>query len=325
MTRLLKSIDCTVDAYNGELFVGLYNKTKVTAKALCNEFLLFRGANNVANNVTLRLAFIEFAQEAKDSLDSKGMNESADYKKQFDNLKATFSDFTFDDIKLPEFKTQNPFGDADFKGYFEPGGGDRFVINQVQHCDSVSAGMSCVDIFKDFKNAFNPYRSVYNNIYDNRQLLSELGSRWDKFLDVSKSQTFLEVYLTTAINASHFKKDHLVGPPDYQIIALHPQLIYDSMDKAPDGSKQELGLAVEWLGINFWDWKIPLGLSAASVYVDRAGVDDVGHGVMLHVYNHYAIGWADHGGDDSVYITIDLLKLFEEKKDKYDTYLSYGG
>ena len=42
---------------------------------------------------------------------------------------------------------------------------------------------------------------------------------------------------------------------------------------------------------------------------------------MLHFDNHYAIGWADHGDEDSVYVTLDLLKLFEEKKQQYQAYL----
>jgi len=80
---------------------------------------------------------------------------------------------------------------------------------------------------------------------------------------------------------------------------------------------------VEWLGVNFWDLKVPLGISLASTYVDRPEVEDLGHGLMLHINNHYALGWARYDDVNSFYVTIDLLKMFEDKKKQYDKYLDY--
>lgn len=140
-------------------------------------------------------------------------------------------------------------------------------------------------------------------------------------MEASKSQTALEVFLTTYANKKHFKKDHLVAPPPLQIIALHPNMVYNSLEKAADGNQLEFGLGVEWIGVNFWDWKVPFGASLASVYIDRAEVKDVGHGFQFHFYNQYSIGWAKHDHDDSFYVTIDLLKLFEDKRKKMDEYL----
>ena len=154
----------------------------------------------------------------------------------------------------------------------------------------------------------------------NKSSLETLTSAWEEFLEVSKSQTFLEVFLTTRLQRSHFRKDHLVGPPPYQIIALHPQVIYENLDKAADGSQMELGLALELIGINFWNWKIPFGASITSVYVDRAGVRNTGIGVMFHIDNKYSIGWADHGGDNGIFVTMDLLKVFQKNKALYDEY-----
>ena len=92
-------------------------------------------------------------------------------------------------------------------------------------------------------------------------------------------------------------------------------------DPALDRAGASAGLAVEWLGINFWDWKVPFGISYTTTYVDRAGFDDKGKGIMIHINNHYAIGWAEHGDEDTVYVTIDLLKLFERKQQQYQSYL----
>ena len=151
-------------------------------------------------------------------------------------------------------------------------------------------------------------------------MLDRLNARWDDFLEISKSQTALEVLLTTQLNRSHFRQNHLVGPPPFQVIAFHPNLVYDDLDMAADGEQKELGLSVEWIGVNFWDWEIPFGVSFASVYADRASVDDVGHGLQFHIYNRYSIGWAKHDGDSSVYVTVDLLKWFIDKRAQYKSY-----
>ena len=322
------SIDCAIkEPYQGQLFSGVYESAKNAAKEFCKEIMQSSIDRALVDNVYIGSVLLKYAVDSEKALNDLGMDVSANYTEQFTQLKTTFGNFDFEDIKAPEFKVGSSFtGGA--QGYFEPleKDTDRFAIKEVAHCASISHGKSCKAIFSEFGSAFNPYRSPYNNIYDNTKKLAELGRHWNNFLEVSKSQTSLEVFLTTWANEKHFKQDYLVGPPGYQVIALHPQLIYDSMNNAPDGSNQELGLAVEWIGINFWKNKIggidlPLGISLASAYVDRADAQDVGHGFMLHIYNHYSIGWARHDDNNSVYVSIDLLKMVEDKKSIYDQYM----
>jgi hypothetical protein len=322
-----KSIDCTVAPYEGKLFNDLYESSAKTAKTFCNELIRSRIERNTVDNAYVGSILKSFATEAEELLDKKGLNTAANYKDQFNALKKTLNNFDFNGMKMPELRIQPAIGGTS-TGLFTQLDDDqektaRFTISEVEHCAAVADGYTCRKIFQDFSYAFNPYRSAYNNIYNNTGLLEAMGKRWDEFLEVSKSQTALEVWLTTAAQSKHFKKNYLVGPPDYQVIALHPQVIYDSMDKAPDGNNQEFGLAIEWLGVNFWDLKVPLGISIASTYVDRPDTNDTGLGVMLHIFNRYAIGWSKHDGDDSVYVTIDLLKLFEDKKSQYDKYAGY--
>jgi hypothetical protein len=315
-------VTCTIAPYQGELkvFTDFYKTTEETAKVLCSEFVRSKIGTN---NAHISSVLIEFADRAEQELDKLQLNRSADYKAQFGALRETFGFFDPKNMQMSEFKTIRKIEGA--VGLFEPlkGSIDGFPIKETEQCAALSPGASCEAVFEDFRKAFNPYRSAYNNLYGtNGEQLAKLGKDWDQFLEVSKSQTALEVLLTTMISKEHFAKNHLVGPPNFQVIALHPQLVYDSMKKAADGSNQELGLAVEWAGLNFWDLKVPLGISVASVYVDRANVRDVGHGVMVHINNHYAVGWANYGhNNNSMYVTIDLLKMFEEKKTKYDEYM----
>ncbi|MGC4071196.1 MAG: hypothetical protein QM760_01485 [Nibricoccus sp.] len=58
----------------------------------------------------------------------------------------------------------------------------------------------------------------------------------------------------------------------------------------------------------------------SSLYSDRAGADDVGHGVTVYVANKYCIGWASHGGDNGFFALLDALKFIESKKAKAENY-----
>jgi hypothetical protein len=317
-----KSIDCTVTPYNGSLFADLYKSSEDTAQALCSEIMWWKSGQIRAGSANIRPILKDFAEKAQNTLDEKNVINAGDYKSQFDALRGTFEKFDIIKARVPEFIVKTAMISG-VEGYFEPLEDEqtgRFQIEEVELCKTISPDSSCRSIFEDFASAFNPYRSVYDRVYDNTDRLAELGREWDTFLEVSKSQTFLEVWLTTWFNRKHFKRNKLVGPPEFQVIALHPQLVYDRMSKAPDGSNQELGLAVEWIGINFWDLKVPLGISLASIHVDRPVEKEAGHGAMLHFYNKYGIGWARHGDKDSFYITIDLLKMLERKKETYDRY-----
>ncbi len=312
------------EPYSGTLFVELYKTTKKTAKAFCEELVRANVGKDAYDNTRMNNTLRDLAVRSKEALDHLKLGTSADYGAQFDALNSTFAHFDLKNPLVPLFKTESSMAGGPV-GYFTPleNKTDRFAINEVDDCAKLAPGSSCRAIFDDFAKAFNPYRSSYDKFYatKNAQLLKNIGDKWDKFLEVSKSQTVLEVLLTTWVNKSHFQENHLVGPPNYQIIALHPQLVYDSLEKAPDGSNQAMGLAVEWVGVNFWALKVPLGISFASVYVDRANVRDIGNGVLLHINNHYAIGWANYGHNaNSVYVTIDLLKMFEDKKAKYGDY-----
>ncbi len=64
----------------------------------------------------------------------------------------------------------------------------------------------------------------------------------------------------------------------------------------------------------------PVGVSFVSVYADRSDVDDFGLGVMLHVNNNYSLGVTWRDGDTGFFLTVDLLKLFEDKQSNFQKY-----
>ncbi|WP_133297443.1 hypothetical protein [Motiliproteus coralliicola] len=182
---------------------------------------------------------------------------------------------------------------------------------------------NCIEALHDLRKAIDPYRyfvvaahtkSVINS-------LSILNKKWDEFSDNSRHQTFVDKWLTTEIYHDQFNGRDWATPPKYQYFLLHPGIVVDHFSAASSGEQTELGLSVEWVGINKWDGKIPLGISITSIYSDRSSGKQVGHGVMLHVDNDYSFGIVDRGdGDTSVFVNLNFFKWFGEKQDKYGAF-----
>lgn len=316
------AVSCAVDSYDGTAFTAVYDAAMAMSNELCKAWIAEGGSDDAYVSLRLR----QFLATSLEALNAKQLWQSGDYRPAFTDLQNAMGNISVNSLILPEFTVQRPSdlgGSRLPQGLFSPldGSNARFDINEHAVCAAAMPGSNCTQVFEDFSEAFNPYRSVFVKRFDNAAALAALSTGWDEFLDISKSQTALEVFLTTQANRRHFRANYLVGPPPFQIIALHPDLAYNHLDAAPDGSKGKFGLSVEWIGVNFWNAKVPVGVSLASVYADRAGVRDVGHGLQLHLYNRYAIGWADHDGENSFYFNVDLLKLFEDRKARYEAYL----
>jgi len=318
-----EQIDCSVGEYNGTVFTEIHEAGRATGSQLCKSLLLDKTFDRTTDENALANSLATYAHKTKDILiNDLNLNLIVDITGQVDSMVSTFENFPNNQSFL-KFRTKRK-GTSSHVGFF--GNGDRFVIPETNlHCDSLLPGKNCLAVFEELESAFNAYRKPYETFVTNTntRLIDNLSKDWDRFLEVSKSQTALEVFLTTTFQRSHFQKDYLVGPPSYQIIALHPQLIYESLGDAPDGERLETWIALEWFGINWWDTKVPFGFSFTRVYVDRPSGTPYGNGLMLHFNNQYSIGFADHDGDESVFVTFDLLKLLEDKKANLEQYLDY--
>ena len=201
---------------------------------------------------------------------------------------------------------------------------EKNSLNRRREEACVSMGFSnCVDALNDLKLAIEPYSYFIKEGHTSNvvKTLNQLNREWDKFSEISRHQTFLDKWLTTEIYHDKFSGSDWATPPKYQYFLLHPSLVLDHFSSAEDGSKSEVGLAIEWIGINKWNGKIPIGVSLASVYADRSTGEKTGHGLMFHINNRYSIGFAKRGdGDNSVYINLNFLNWGNKQQDKYRTY-----
>jgi hypothetical protein len=187
-------------------------------------------------------------------------------------------------------------------------------------------------VFLDLKGAINDYQVNAGE----KRLETELAKlqneayQWDVYFQQGRAQTWLDLLLSTTIHRSNtdWKTKKSLAPPSTQYFLLHPNAVLEYVDAAPDGDQLKGAISVEWIGINWWkgipipgtDKFLPIGISATSLYSDRPNIDDVGHGVTFYLWNKYALGYSNHGGDHGVFLSMDLMQAFDKADQKRAAY-----
>ncbi|MEO1245636.1 MAG: hypothetical protein AAFX56_08110 [Pseudomonadota bacterium] len=250
-------------------------------------------------------------------------------------------------------------------GWFDPYGGFAGDERPVEHikeivnqgsADSVAVGLSANDTLVIGEREFMPasegdcervartacgavtdefirYYTLAQNAYASLavavviQEISALRQQWEPFLDTMRGQTALEL----AVNGWVYKNRETAdfsAPPSKQWILLHPVLLVENVNAAIDGQNTQEAIGVELLGLNWWQqdsWYVPSGGSVLAVYSDRQDVNDWGYGVALHFKSVYTIGYTHRSGDDGVFVSLDLLKLFQNKNAAFKAYIEESG
>ena len=101
-----KSIDCAVKPYEGRVFQELYKSAAKTSETFCNELVRSRLGENSIDDKYIGSILKDFAVQSETALDNLRLTESADYKAQFNQLKTDFKEFSYDDMKMPEFNVR---------------------------------------------------------------------------------------------------------------------------------------------------------------------------------------------------------------------------
>ncbi|MET0053101.1 MAG: hypothetical protein ABW095_18745 [Candidatus Thiodiazotropha sp.] len=206
-------------------------------------------------------------------------------------------------------------------------GVDPYVPADPERCDSVAAERvrhaSCSEVIDEFVDLYTLAQNDYQALLDKPTLdnIVNLRKRWEPFLDQMRGQTLLELFVNGKLYRSN--SERFEEPPSSQIILLHPVLLYENVNAAVDGENSQEALGIELLGMNWWrqdKWYIPSGGSLLTVYSDRKDVQDWGLGVALHFRSVYTVGYTNHGGDDGIFVSLDFLKLFQDKKKAFDEY-----
>ena len=198
-----------------------------------------------------------------------------------------------------------------------------------------NAYVSCLDAVDDVANAFNPYGKdlTNDNLSKLQKRLEGLSSRWDNYLEESRSPTFVDLFATSRLYGRKLGGAEFAEPPSWQFFFMHPHVMYEQFFSGESGDKSKFGLGIEVVGVNYWegikvydDFKVPIGLSVVATYADYTNRNSVGWGGMLTLFNKYSFGitWRKNKTtghhNKALSVTIDMLKLFNDKKERLDAY-----
>jgi hypothetical protein len=307
-TAMADRCDSTETDENTSTFPLTFNASKVLAKELCKQKIEPTIDNSVAiqakANIWKNAALNEvlFLKEAGIDLT--------------DIIQAIHTEVLNGEpfIRLEAVRSPSKF--------FKASNGDIIPIDDNNSCKVLAQGLTCFQVIDQLSKTTKTINSSVN-VETLEQTYEKLGlysKAWDDYFTKARSQTFLELSVNTALYKDELQKGENVLPPNYQAILFHPTVAIEYVKDAKDGEQQKDALVMEWIGINFWNARIPWGASIISSYSDRQSVQDNAWGVMLHVNNNYSIAYTKHDDSSGILLTVDLLKLFEDKGSNLENY-----
>ncbi len=289
------------------LFKGMERDALQIRKLLCS---------GNATREDLNAAFYKFVDRYK----GVWFKPFGGFKKGINPLSVVTS--IFDESFLlgkPKFATITPVQ----SGALSVNGQQYFEPKNSQQCPDGD----CLKVFREFEAVYGFVQTTLASAgaVDFLLYVRDLGMQWDDFLEKSRSQTPLELW----INGNKYRKregSDFSRPPSSQIIFLHPGIVIENVADAISGEETEEALLLEVIGRNSWEpreWYRPSGWSIVAVYADRRSVDNVGYGVAVHFNSRYSIGFTTRdGGGDGAFISLDLLKPLQDKRSVYGKYLN---
>ncbi|MFA3789792.1 hypothetical protein AB6T38_01600 [Aliiglaciecola sp. SL4] len=295
-----------------DVFENMYSGINGFSKKLCDSMIDGSGFDEQMtmylqdwkNKLTLNLEALDALKFDKDYLVTSSTNALLSFK-QPTQLKVT-------NVR------NGPVADLQL------GGKSIAKLNKVD-CKKYFQKKNCKQLFDDINQAIiSPFDAIQKNTLAKRISAHEFKNKaWTNYFTNSRSQTSLDIFVNTLYYRNELKKETYVGPPDKQYFFIHPSLIMHYSKNAAKGERMQEALAIEWFGVNYWNRPTPIGWSIISTYADRASVKSVSHGIMVHVNNNYSFGFTTNSDKEhGIFVTFDLLKLFEDTKSNYKSYVS---
>lgn len=195
---------------------------------------------------------------------------------------------------------------------------------EAQSCydndDCRKALIAYMDILKD---VYNPLSMP--SLIESYKFLTLKDKEWSTFIEEARGQTFIDIAVTSWLYEWKYaeSKHDFQSPPRVQWFALRPNLLIENVSDAVDGNQLKESLALEVIGFNYWEdacFGYACGASLIVNYADRNGIEDEGWGLMFHADNSYSFGVTKYGDETGFFVTVDLLKLFKDKKASIEDY-----
>jgi len=335
----------TIDCNYGEDYlknlptnlVELQQKAVKVGQKICLSSLMISPSESISVSAELiylaKVARKEFDKLFPDAIFQDISKLSESWFHQITNKKNDYRNFALIEATKTKIEGMPPRAkEFEFELYSDTNSIKKYTLTEKRkdHCRMIienasipplSGGQDCENAFGLWGKAVSPFQYLYTNrvLEENGKKITKLQGQWKTFIKDSRYQTPLDVWATTAWYSDQFKSHHLTGPPPTQLFLFHPVVVYEHLPDADKGSKEDVSIGIEWVGVNWW--RSGFGLSVTSVYKDRKNQPSVGTGATFHIKNKYSIGYIYRDdGDNSIFFNIDLLEWFGDKDDKYNKY-----
>jgi hypothetical protein len=206
----------------------------------------------------------------------------------------------------------------DHPKYYKIEGSDLAACDNAARSISPDTNSDCQAALKDFEVIYDFAQGTLSQpiAFELSKRLTVLEAEWTDFFDESKSQTVWEM----AINGYFFQRDNeehrFSEPPSWQLVFMHPRIVVENVKQAVDGQQLKSAIMVELAGVDWWRqdrWYLPSGGSVVTTYSDRSELEDWRWGIALNFASQFTLGASTRDGDTGVFITVDLLKLIQDK------------
>ncbi len=304
--------DSKEDSENTSVFHNSFEAAKTLAKELCDK--------HIKQEEPPSEQTIESIREKADTWKATALAETSSLKTAGIDLSVIIGHIYDEIINGEPYITLEVERSPSL--FYKASDGIPVPIDDNNRCISLGNGLNCYQTLTQFSKITKTINSSVNvaTLDETYEQLGLYSNAWTNYFTKARSQTFIELGINTWRYKDHLQKGENVPPPSSQLIFLHPSVAFEYVDNAVEGQQLKGALVMEWVGMNWWNLSVPLGFSVVSSYTDRAGLNDHAWGLMFHVYNNYSIAYTHRSGGDGVMVTVDLLKLFEDKKTNLDNY-----
>lgn len=205
---------------------------------------------------------------------------------------------------------------------------NALLLSCTQAAKAKALDMDCQSALQEFAEIYNFAQGTYAQplAFELSKRLDLLETRWNTFYEESKSQMFWEMIANGILFQRKNEAYKFSEPPSWQLVLMHPSVVVENVADAIDGDQFKEAIMIEAIGADWWQqdkWYLPSGGSLIATYSDRLDVDDWGYGVALNFRSKFTIGVSEHGDDRGVFMTIDLMKLIQDKKKTIESYRGF--
>lgn len=303
-------------------FESLYRQSRALGQSIC------LSVGEVSANPTLDRAYVEFAMEAaRQVADTFGETDFSEPLQQQMEHFIELAEKGVNRKTLPPIEVREStelFSSTLLVGFVD--WNERAEVDaETSECEPAD----CATLLNALAIAINQYQYPYARLEGARlgEYGKELSLQWIRYAETSRAQTLWDITFTSFMENRRLARGPLSGPMARQYFIVHPSLILEYVDEVDPQEKLAQALAIEWLGINWWDSEssplgIPVGVSVASVYSSRVSTEDIGHGVLFHFFNNVSLGVTSRKGKLGAVLTLDLLSLIARGEERSSRYLS---